>query len=141
MASNLLFIREQLQITKKFISRLLNVSVYTYIGYEKDRLIIPTEILIMLSEIYRIPVDDLLCCQENISQQSLTVINQAKQLSTEKKEQLLIKNLTGNSESKFSYRDIAAVKAAILKEIKSEKVPHSIQITIGIYIVIAENMC
>lgn len=123
MVSNLLFIREELQITKKFISRLLNISVYTYIGYETGRLIIPTEISIMLSKIYNIPTGDLLCCIQKITPQSLNTIKQIKKLGETEKEQLLIKNLTGNSDGKLSYRDITAVKSKIIEEIKCKKVP------------------
>ena len=55
MNSNLLYIRQRSNSTKKLIAKLLNVSVYTYIGYETGRLLIPNEILTMLAKVYNIP--------------------------------------------------------------------------------------
>lgn len=123
MASNLLFIREQLQITKKFISKLLNISVYTYAGYENGRLSIPIEILIMLSKIYNISTSDLLCKPKNISNDCLKLIEQLNKLSEKEKEATLIKNLTDGSSYNLSYKRINTIKSKILNDIKYRGVP------------------
>lgn len=122
MDSNLLFIREKLQITKKFISQLLNVSVYTYIGYESGRLIIPIEILIMLSKIYNISTRDLLCKPQDITDDCLIIIERLNKLSKEEKENMLIKNLIGCSSNNLSYKEISAIKNKILYELKDKEV-------------------
>lgn len=122
MDSNLLFIREKLQITKKFISQLLNVSVYTYIGYESGRLIIPIEILIMLSKIYNISTRDLLCKPQDITDDCLIIIERLNKLSKEEKENMLIKNIIGCSSNNLSYKEISAIKNKILYELKDKEV-------------------
>lgn len=122
MNSNLLFIREKLQIIKKFISQLLNVSVYTYIGYESGRLIIPIEILIMLSKIYNISTWDLLCKPQDITDDCLMIIERLNKLSKKEKENMLIKNLIGCSSNNISYKEISAIKNKILYELKDKEV-------------------
>lgn len=123
MDSNLLFVREQLQITKKFISKLLNISVYTYTGYETGRLIIPVEILIMLSKIYNISTSDLLCKPQDITNDCLKLIKRLNKLSEKEKENMLIENLIGRSSNNLSYKEINTIKNKIVNEIKDKEVP------------------
>ena len=66
MQNNIEYIRIMSNTSKKLISKLLNVSVYTYNGYITNRLIVPDEILILFSKLYCIPLETLLCTKESI---------------------------------------------------------------------------
>lgn len=119
MYNNFSYIRQKTQISQKTIAKLLNISVYTYIGYENNRLVIPEEILIMFGKLYDIPTQELICHPQLISKATENKLNELLILDDAKKECKLIKNLTGDSLKKLSYRKIKLIKENIINEIKN----------------------
>ena len=123
MNSNLLYIRQRSNSTKKLIAKLLNVSVYTYIGYETGRLLIPNEILIMFAKVYNIPTSDLFCREEDISNATTNKLSFLSNISEAEREKQLIKNLTGSSHSNISYHGINQLKNKIISSISYKEMP------------------
>lgn len=123
MSSNLLYIRQISNSTKKLIAKLLNVSVYTYAGYETDRLLIPNEIFVMFAKVYNIPTSDLFCREEDISDTTINKLHLLSTISEKEREQQLTENLTGSSHSNLSYREINQIKNKIINNISYKEVP------------------
>lgn len=122
MCTNLLYMRQKSNSTKKIIAKLLNVSVYTYTGYETDRLIIPNEVLVMLAKIYNIPISDLFCKEEAISDTTINKLHLLSSISEAQRVQQLTENLTGNSHTNISYREIKKIKNSIINNINYKEV-------------------
>ena len=117
MTNNLSFIRECSRVSKKFMSKLLNVSVYTYTGYETGRLIIPKEVLIMIERAYSIAVYDIFCPNKNISKHCVDVLKQLSSCSEQEREKVLIKNLTGDYCCNLTYKNISVIKNKLRSKI------------------------
>lgn len=113
MQNNIEYIRIISNTSKKLLSKLLNVSVYTYNGYITNRLIIPNEILILLSKLYCIPLETLLCAKELIPKDIIFRIETLTTLSDLEKEQYFTQNLTGKKSLKLTYHIINTIKKEI----------------------------
>ena len=121
MQNNIEYIRIISNTSKKLLSKLLNVSVYTYNGYITNRLIVPDEILILFSKLYCIPLETLLCTKESIPATIILKIESLATLSDLEKEQYFTQNLTGEKTLKLTYHTINTIK----KEISNSITDHS----------------
>lgn len=122
MNSNMLYIREKSNASKKLIAKLLNTSVYTYTGYETNRLLVPNEIFIMFAKIYDIPTSDIFCCTNEITTTTIKKLAYLSEINNEEREKILTKNLSGNSSSNLSYREIKQIKDKIIDKISYKEV-------------------
>lgn len=113
MQNNIEYIRIISNTSKKLISKLLNVSVYTYNGYITNRLIVPDEILILFSKLYCIPLETLLCSEELIPSEIISKTKSLTNLSDLEKEQYFTQNLTGKKTLKLTYHTINTIKKEI----------------------------
>ena len=123
MDNNLCFFRSKARISKKTLSKLLNTSVYTYMGYENNRLIIPTEIKILYCKLMDIPINDLFCNIESISNSTIKKMSFLSELDEQAKERKLIFNLTGEENKLVTYTNINSIKQNIYQKIKDKEVP------------------
>ena len=121
MENNLRKFREKSLLTPKQLSRLLNISVHTYIAMEQDKCSISTETIIMISKIYKIPSRFLF---ENLEKNEQE-IDQAMEVFAKLEENdrfiLAMKNLTNDEVGKSIYRQIRKVKMQIYDEINKDK--------------------
>lgn len=122
MNSNMLYIREKSNASKKLIAKLLNISVYTYTGYETNRLLVPNEIFIMFAKIYDMPTSDIFCCTNEITTTTIKKLAYLSEINNEEREKILTKNLSGNSSSNLSYREIKQIKDKIIDKISYKEV-------------------
>ena len=113
MQNNIEYIRIKSNTSKKLLSKLLNISIYTYNGYITDRLIIPNKILILFSKLYCISLETLLCTKESITAEIISKIESLTTLSDSEKEQYFIQNLTGEKSLKLTYHTINTIKKEI----------------------------
>lgn len=67
-------LRIYLKLTETQISSLLNISSYKYKRFEKGELPIPVEIILLLSIMYNIPFDYIICDKYDISDLIKTLI-------------------------------------------------------------------
>lgn len=118
--NNLQYIREIAKIPKKIISDLLNVSVYTYTGYEQGRLLIPFENVIIIKRIYNINIKELYCDINDISITTKNELMIFSKLSNQEKKERLIYNLVKKHKNGLTYRQINKIKDAI-RDSKSSK--------------------
>lgn len=117
MNNNLLYIREMANIPKKVISDLINVSVYTYTGYEQGRMFIPEETKIIIKNIYDISLNELCCSINDISETTRNKLMQLAHLTNQEKKEKLIYNLTKRRSENLTYRQINKIKATIRNNI------------------------
>ncbi|MBO5321419.1 MAG: helix-turn-helix transcriptional regulator [Clostridia bacterium] len=115
--NNLLYIREMANIPKKVISDLINVSVYTYTGYEQGRMFIPEETKIIIKNIYDISLNELCCSINDISETTRNKLMQLAHLTNQEKKEKLIYNLTKRRSENLTYRQINKIKATIRNNI------------------------
>ena len=107
--NNLKFFRELSKTSAKKIALLLNVSVYTYYGLEKERMIIDDVLREMIGKIYNIFPEDLFCEKDNISGETIANIKKMSLLSESAKHDLMIYNLIGKRKE-ITYKDISEIK-------------------------------
>lgn len=117
MNNNLLYIREMANIPKKMISDLINVSVYTYTGYEQGRMLVPEETKIIIKNIYDISLNELCCSINDISEITRNKLMQLAHLTNQEKKEKLIYNLTKRRSENLTYRQINKIKATIRNNI------------------------
>lgn len=67
-------LRIYLKLTETQISSLLNISSYKYKRFEKGELPIPVEVILLLSIMYNIPFDYIICDKYDISDLIKTLI-------------------------------------------------------------------
>ena len=118
--NNLKLIRTSAGVSRKTISRLLNVSVHTYAGFETGRMTLPREIEIMLSNIFMIEVDDLEIDADLLIEKYSSSLFYLSNLSEDEKKKLMIKNLFGREE-KATYHTIRLLKNKIREDLKESK--------------------
>ena len=104
-------------IPKKVISDLINVSVYTYTGYEQGRMFIPEETKIIIKNIYDISLNELCCSINDISETTRNKLMQLAHLTNQEKKEKLIYNLTKRRSENLTYRQINKIKATIRNNI------------------------
>lgn len=121
--NNFKYLREQIGATKKIIASLLNISVHVYNGYETDHLTVPEEIIIMISLIYGIPRNYIMCDSEQIPEEISNHLNEMLNLDNDKKMERLSLNLSQGEKSKLKVKDIYKIKSDIYSSIHRKKDP------------------
>lgn len=109
MKNNLRLFRDAAGLQMSDISKLLNIRVDRYRQYEKGNMLMPNAILIMVSQIYNIPICFLFCNSSDIDDNTIEYLNGISKLDHSNKILVLIKNLTGAELTKLSYRQIAKI--------------------------------
>lgn len=104
--NNLNFFRETACLSKKEIASLMNVTVYTYMGYEEERMIMSEETKMLISMIFNIDIEQISCCKTNISNTTINKLNVLSQMSQDERYRNLIYNLTGKKQDKIGYKQI-----------------------------------
>lgn len=118
MENNLFYIRQKSKTTKKFLACFLNISVYTYTGYENNRLMIPPEVMTMLATLFDVPKNTLFDKIENNSEANKKIKYLSK-LTEQEKEKLFMFRLTGKTYEKISYHQISAIKKQLRENLNS----------------------
>lgn len=124
MNNNFLYFRNKANISKKTLAKLLNTSVYTYCGYENNRLTVPNEVIIMFSKILGITVEEIFLDPAIISEETKINIEQLNKLKEPEQECELIRRLTGKDRENISYKEIGEIKKDIYNKLKRDGVPH-----------------
>lgn len=110
MANNLLLLRQYSKATPKQLSRLLNISVHTYYYYEKGRMDIPYEIIMLLSLIYRIPAEYVSQDGLEANEDVLDAVRVLAQLDDPERYKRMICNLMQSNQSTITYRQVRQIK-------------------------------
>lgn len=113
--NNLKYFRTIANLTRKELSSLMNVTVYTYQGYEDDRMVMRPETVILVSMIYNIDKLDIFCPESNVSEDTLEKLNNLSAMSEKERYSQLIFNLTGEKKDRVGYKQINM----IIKEIRT----------------------
>lgn len=119
MNNNFLYFRNKANIPKKTLAKLLHTSVYTYCGYENNRLIVPKEVLIMFSRIFDIDIKEIFLDPSVISRDTNKNLERLSQLKTDEQEYKLISRLVGTEQHSISFREIAKIRKNIYINLKS----------------------
>ena len=109
MKNNLRLFRDSAGLQMSDISKLLNIRVDRYRQYEKGNMLMPNAILIMVSQIYNIPICFLFCNSSDIDDNTIEYLNGISKLDHSNKILVLIKNLTDAELTKLSYHQIAKI--------------------------------
>lgn len=109
MKNNLRLFRDAAGLQMSDISKLLNIRVDRYRQYEKGNMLMPNAILIMVSQIYNIPICFLFCNSSDIDDNTIEYLNGISKLDHSNKILVLVKNLTGAELAKLSYHQIAKI--------------------------------
>lgn len=124
MNNNFLYFRNKANVSKKTLAKLLNTSVYTYCGYENNRLTVPDEVLIMFSKIFDIGIEEIFLDPALISKDTKINLEKFNELKESEQKYELIRRLTGEARHNVSYKEIGAIKRDIYNKLKSDGVPH-----------------
>lgn len=108
--NNLKLFRELSGIDRLIIARFLNVNIYTYMGYENERLVLPKSIERMIAKMYNIEVDDIYRISDLLSQDTVANLKSISLLEKDKQIELLFFNLTGKKSGRLTYREISQIK-------------------------------
>ena len=119
LINNIPYLRKQAKISHSTIAKLLNVSVYTYDGYESGRLEYPSEIEILFCRLLGISVNDLYCECTNISDSTLNIIEHLSHLSDDQQVKLFTSNVLSTDNSTLNYQKIRKIKEDIQIELKN----------------------
>lgn len=114
--NNLKYFRTIANLTRKELSSLMNVTVYTYQGYEDDRMVMRPETVILVSMIYNIDKNDIFCPESNVSEDTLEKLNNLGAMPEKERYSQLIFNLTGEKKDRVGYKQINM----IIKEIRTK---------------------
>ena len=120
MNNNFLYFRNKANIPKKTLAKLLHTSVYTYCGYENNRLNIPKDVLIMFSRIFQIPMEEIFLDQSVISEETNKNLEHLSELRADEQEHELISRLVGTQKYSISFREIASIRKNIYINLKSD---------------------
>ena len=98
-----------------FFSKLLNITVHTYIAYEQGKMSPPPEIIKMLAMMY--DVDETVIYNSNIDDSLTLKLNELLQMKDEDKYKLLSFRILGNNNIP-NYRNIRKIKDTIRETLK-----------------------
>lgn len=108
--NNLRFMREKSNVPAKTIVALLNITVHTYYGIEKDRVVLSPIHKVMLARIYAISEEDICVSRNNISEIAKKTVYTLSCLDEEEQKNILNYNLSGQCISKLTDKNIAQIK-------------------------------
>ncbi len=119
--NNLKYFRTIANLTRKELSSLINVTVYTYQGYEDDRMVMRPETVILVSMIYNIDKHDIFCPESSVSEYTLEKLNNLGAMPENERYGQLIFNLTGEKKDRVGYKQINMILKKIREELQNEK--------------------
>ena len=122
MDENFLGIREQANVTRKTVSKLLNISVCMYMRYENHKWVIPVEIVMMFCKMFNISSNELYLDSSQFSFNTINGLEYISTLSEREQELYFMHNLTGEPAKRISYTRIEAVKKQLRKCYESKEV-------------------
>ena len=105
------------EIPLKFFSKLLNVTVHTYVAYEQGKMIPPPEIIKMITMLYDIDPTIINSPSTIIDSSLAAKLNQLSQMNNEEKYKLLSFRILGD-DTIPNYRNIRKVKDNIRESLK-----------------------
>ena len=106
--SILIDLRKKADIPPVFFSKLLNITVYTYIAYEQGKMVPPPEIIKMLSLMYNIS-ESVFYESDSADDNLSEALKEMSKLSRDEKFKLLSFRVLG-SNCKPTYKNIKKVK-------------------------------
>ena len=118
--NNLKYFRTISNLTRKELSSLMNVTVYTYQGYEDDRMVMRPETVILVSMIYNIDKNDIFCPESDVSEDTLEKLNNLGAMFEKERYSQLILNLTGEKKDRVGYKQINIILKKIRDELQNE---------------------
>lgn len=119
----LYYIRTKSSVSTSTLAHLLHTSVYTYIGYESGRLLMPTNVSLMLCEIFKVNFNNPEVTIATLPQETLSLINLLQSVNETKQLEILIRSLTNNQKDHLTYREIQTIKQQFLIQSNSEGAP------------------
>ena len=117
--NNLKFFRTIANLKRKELAHLMNVTVYTYQGYEDDRMVMRPETAVLVSMIYNIGKNDIFCNEYDVSDDTLNKLNDLALLPEKERYGQLIFNLTGEKKDKVGYKQVNIILKKISEELKN----------------------
>lgn len=120
--NNLKYFRTIANLTRKELSSLMNVTVYTYQGYEDDRMVMRPETVILVSMIYNIDKNDIFCPENNVSEDTLEKLNNLSAMPEKERYGQLIFNLTGEMKERVGYKQVNIILKKIREELQNENI-------------------
>lgn len=114
--NNLRLLRKMIDVPPKKLAKLLNVTAYTYIAFEQEKMNIPLEIVKMLSMIYQVDEEILLGSEMLQNAELSEKFSRIAKFPEDEKYNLLCKALLGEN-VKFNYHNIKEVKNKIMDSI------------------------
>ena len=115
---NLLKIRKLANVNPKILSKLLNVTVHTYLAFEQEKMVISFELIKMLSLIFRIDEKKIIDSSNQLEKQDKEQLIKISSLSEEEKLHYLALGILGEG-VKINYKNISKVKNKIKNGIKN----------------------
>ena len=113
--NNLIEIRKIADVNPKIMSKLLNVTVHTYLAFEKAQMEMPKEILKMISMIFRVD-EETIDSSKSLSEDTVEQLREISSLSAEDKIKYLASGILGESTA-VNYRNISIVKNKLRTDI------------------------
>ncbi len=121
MEENLLEIRERANVKRKTVSKLLNISVCTYLRYENHKWEIPAEIASMFCKMFHISQNELYGSSKTFSLNTVEQLGYIRGLSEREQELYFMENLVDEPVHRLSYVRIEAVKKQIQKDCNTKE--------------------
>lgn len=117
------YIRTKSNISTSTLAHLLHTSVYTYTGYESGRLRMPTNVSLMLCDIFKVNFNNPTITIDTLPQETLLLINSLKSVNETKQLEILIRSLTNNQKDHLTYKEIRTIKQKLTTQSRSEGAP------------------
>ncbi len=115
--NNLRYFRDLCNAKRAELSSLMNVTAYTYQGYEQGRILLPPETVILISKIYGIIPDEIFDEPSNIPESTIQRLKKLSGLTKSQRHRCFVTNLTGKEQDKLSYTQIGKIIASIKNDI------------------------
>ncbi len=108
--NNLAYFRKLAGLEAKQLAKMVDVTVHTYNGFEKNIMSIPFEVAGMLAMLYDITSADLFCEEYQISEEAIEGVNALGQMSESDRHRLFMKRLFDDEDAVIKYRNIKRLK-------------------------------
>lgn len=116
--NNLKALRTMANVSPKILSKLLNTTVYTYLAYEQEKMMIPPELVKMISILYDIKEELIIDTAFQIDISSVQQLTMLSTMSEEEKYRVLSYRLLKNH-CMPTYRDIKKIKDSIKESLNN----------------------
>lgn len=103
------------KIPLTFFSKLLNITVHTYVAYEQGKMMPPPEIIKMIAMLYNI--DEAVINKSYVDASLIARLNELGQMNNEDKYRILSYRILGNN-SIPNYRSIRKVKDKVKESLR-----------------------